>query len=471
MSTRSQQERFERFVAKHPHDHTHFWRRPAATRRGFFRLVGAGVSGCFFTGERLLAQQTYPWTAASVETQNRARNLVFVLLAGAASHTDTFDLKVVPGVTPNDLRPESINGILFPVGILPRTAEHLGRIAIVRSVRSWSAVHGLAQTWTQIGRNPISAFGRIAPHIGSVAAIEKDRERTPGQIFPSFLGINVGNSPGSGFFPSQYAPFKFGAAAGGLGNTAHPGGAARFGDRWNLLQVLDEPLRRNSPLGKPAEDLDDVYESARGLMYNPAAEQAFRFTTADSQRYGNTAFGNALLVAKQVLAANQGTRVIQVNLGGWDMHSNIYDRNAANGLFRLSRTFDDGFGAFLSDMAGSGLLDETLVVVMGEFGRTVGPLTAQNGRDHFLQQFVVFAGGGVQGGRAIGETNPTGAFTAEPGWSRQRDVRIEDIEATIYSALGINWTTIRFDDPFKRGFEYVPFARDDVYGPINELWA
>jgi hypothetical protein len=459
------QDKFNRFVARYPHDHTHFWRRPVGTRRQFFRLLGAGVSGYFFWGGRSLAQQTYPWTAANVETQNKARNVVFILLAGAASHVDTFDLKPTPGVTPDSFRPETINGLLFPVGLLPRTAEQLGHIAIVRSVRAWSAVHSLAQTWAQIGRNPVSAFGRIAPHMGSVVAVEKERERAPGQIFPGFLAMNVGTSPGAGFLSAEFAPFKFAPSAGGLANTTHPGGTARFNDRWSLLHALDDPLRTNSPLGKPGEDLDSFYETAHGLMYNPAAEQAFRFTAADSQRYGNNGFGNALLVAKQVLAANLGTRFIQINLGGWDHHADIYNR-----LGPLCRTFDDGFGTFLADLNDSGLLGETLVVVMGEFGRTVGPLTGQRGRDHFVQQFVVFAGGGVQGGRAVGETNPTGSFTAEPGWSRQRDVRIEDVEATIYSALGINWTTIRYDDPFKRGFEYVPFAREDAYGPVHELW-
>ena len=70
----------------------------------------------------------------------------------------------------------------------------------------------------------------------------------------------------------------------------------------------------------------------------------------------------------------------------------------------------------------------------------------------------------------IGATNATGGDTADPGWSRQRYVRAEDIEATIYSALGIDWTTVRHDDPLKRGFEYVPFSADDLYGPVHELW-
>ena len=104
-------------------------------------------------------------------------------------------------------------------------------------------------------------------------------------------------------------------------------------------------------------------------------------------------------------------------------------------------------------------------------------LNSSAGRDHFLQQFSVFAGGGVKGGgvkggKVIGKTNDTGSDVTEFGWSRDRYIRPEDIEATIYSALGINWrTSIRYDDPFSRGFEYVPFSEDDLYGPINELFS
>ena len=82
----------------------------------------------------------------------------------------------------------------------------------------------------------------------------------------------------------------------------------------------------------------------------------------------------------------------------------------------------------------------------------------------------MFAGARVKGGRAIGSTDDTGASIADPGWSRDREVRPEDIEATIYSALGIDWTTVRHDDPLGRGFEYVPFSSQDLYGPVNELW-
>jgi uncharacterized protein (DUF1501 family) len=237
--------------------------------------------------------------------------------------------------------------------------------------------------------------------------------------------------------------------------------------RWSLLHQLDDPLRVNSPLGKPPEDYDNFYQAARGLMYNPVVNQAFGYSAADSQRYGNTGFGNACLVASQVLKADQGTRFIQITQGGWDMHQNIY---AANQLPALGKLLDDGLSVLLADLKSAGLLDRTMVVMAGEFGRTVGPLTGAKGRDHYVQQFVVFAGGGVKGGRTIGVTDSKGADTTDYGWSRQRYVRPEDVEATIYSAMGIDWTTVRYDDPFHRGFEYVPFSDQDIYGPVDELW-
>jgi uncharacterized protein (DUF1501 family) len=111
-----------------------------------------------------------------------------------------------------------------------------------------------------------------------------------------------------------------------------------------------------------------------------------------------------------------------------------------------------------------------LIVALGEFGRTVGGLNAQQGRDHYVQQSALLAGARIAGGRAIGATDKEGRFTTEPGWSRERDIRTEEFEATIYSALGIDWTKILRDDPTGRGFEYVPFASQDLYGPIHELW-
>lgn len=394
--------------------------------------------------------------------------MIFILLAGAPSHTDTFDLKMVNGVTPTTFNPETINGMLFPTGLMPNLANLVGDFAVVRSMRSHALVHSLAQTWTQIGRNPAAALGNIAPNIGSVVAIEKDKERVAGQIFPPFLALNSGAAVGGGYFPATYAPFKVNAAAGGLGNTTHPDGQATFNNRVKLLHSLDDQLRIQSPLGTAPGDYADFYASAQGMMYNAVVNQAFAFSTANSQRYGNTALGNACLVAAQVMRAKQGTRFIQITSNdGWDMHQNIY---AAGTLPTRARTLDNAVANLLTDLKADGLLDQTLVVMAGEFGRTVGPLSSQAGRDHWPQQFAFFAGGGVRGGRAIGSTNATGADVAEFGWSQDRYVYAEDVEATILSAMGIDWTIIRRDDPLGRGFEYIPQTGPWQFAPIHELW-
>jgi uncharacterized protein (DUF1501 family) len=193
-------------------------------------------------------------------------------------------------------------------------------------------------------------------------------------------------------------------------------------------------------------------------------------------RYGTTGFGNSLIIARNLVAARRGTRFVQVTMGGWDHHANIYNKNA-NSLYTQMKTFDPAYATLLTDLAaapgseaGHTLLDETMVVVIGEFGRTVGALNAQGGRDHFLRMSMVFAGGGVRGGTLIGETDADGKNAKEFGWAANRDVRPEDVTSTIYSALGIDYTTVRRDDPLNRGFEYVPFSKDGAYGPINELF-
>jgi hypothetical protein len=222
-----------------------------------------------------------------------------------------------------------------------------------------------------------------------------------------------------------------------------------------------------------------MYDQARALMYSPVVDAAFAVTTNDSKRYGNgtaaTNVGNACALARQVLAADQGTRFVQINFGNWDHHDNIY---AANALPNVGKQLDDALGALLDDLKTTGRLSETLVIVMGEFGRTPG-ISASAGRDHYLIHSVLMAGGGVKGGKVIGATNaaPTanpGGTIIDPGWvssdGSARPIRPEDIECTMYSAMGIDWTTVRYDDPFGRGYEYVPFAKDGKYGPVNELF-
>ena len=462
-----EQEKINQALKKYGWDHKTFFNRPHWTRRRFFEILGAGVTGSYLAQRYAKAADV---TNSGAATKNTAKNVIFVLLAGAPSHTDTFDFKMVQGVTPASFAPQTINGALWPTGLLPKLGQAFSnsKFSIIRSMQSHALVHSLAQTWTQIGRNPAAALGNIAPNMGSIVAIEKDKQRTPGQIFPAFLALNSGGGVGAGYLPAAYAPFKVNPTAGGIANTTNPDGQATFNNRWKLMHSLDDSLRVNSPNGDRFEDYNDFYNAASGMMYNPVVNQAFGFTAADSARFGSTGLGNACLVASQVLKANQGTRFIQITSNdGWDMHSNIY---AANTLPAKGKILDDAVSQLINDLDANGLLSQTLIVMAGEFGRTVGPLSGAGGRDHWPQQFAMVAGGGTKGGSIIGATNSTGASTVDYGWSADRLVYPEDIEATVYSAVGIDWTSVRHDDPLGRGFEYVPTTGPVQFKHVQELW-
>jgi hypothetical protein len=441
---------------------THFWRNPHFSRRVFFRHAAAALSGYYLLPSRPMETVA----KARVSPISMAKNCIFIHLAGAPSHIDTFDLKQ-GAWTPAFSNPTAYGDIRWPQGLMPKLADQLDNIALVRSVRSWAAVHGLARDWLMIARNPVPALSKIAPHIGSVAALELG-PKSPNRTMPPFMALNTGATAGPGYLPPEFGPFFVDPGGGGLANTTHRDGQPAFERRYALLEVLDSDASKTTDLGPRLGESATFLANARKLMYNPAISQAFSFDPNERNRYGNTAFGNACITARNLLKLNMGTRFIQITFGGWDHHANIYQPNAQ--LQNLTRQLDNALSVLISDLQSEALLEHTLIVAMGEFGRTIGPLNAQNGRDHFLQQAVLFAGARIRGNRTIGSTDEMGRTTAEPGWSRERDIRAEDIAATIYSALGIDWTTIRRDDPFRRGFEYVPMAEQDLYGPVHELW-
>ena len=437
-------------------------------RRLFFQIAGSGVAGYFLSPVDLLGQ-------AGVETRgpamllNTAKNVIFILLAGAPSQTDTFDLKIGPW-TPENFKPATINGIDFPQGLLPGIASQLNRITIVRSCMSTALVHSLLQTWTQIARSPASATGKIAPNMGSVVALEFEAKRKAAQKLPTFISLNsTGSLVRQGYLPGRFSPFDVTAGNNGLANLPHPDGEDIFSGRYTLLQALESGGIRRSDF----DEMQYFYSSAREMMYEPGVTAAFRFTTQERNRYGNSAFGNSCLVARNLVSANLGTRYIQITLGGWDHHQNIY---ANNGIYAPARQLDAALSNLIADLAatpgdkGGTRLDETLIVARGEFGRTVGELTDLAGRDHYFVHSALFAGGGVRGGQVIGSTTDDGMFVDATGWAEDRPVMTEDIAATIYSSLGVNYTTMRRDDPLGRGFEYIPSTDAWSAYPMRELF-
>ncbi len=177
------------------------------------------------------------------------------------------------------------------------------------------------------------------------------------------------------------------------------------------------------------------------------------FDRTTREAYGNTGFGDACIAARDLARAGNGVRFIRIDSGSWDHHGNIYAPHT--NLQKMCGQFDAGMAALIRDLKKDGAFDDTLIAALGEFGRTVGALNQNAGRDHHTQQAALFAGAGIEGGRAIGATNEAGDEVIDPGWSRQRYIRPEDIAATIYQALGIDWTK-------------ACLARPNF--PVNELW-
>lgn len=447
------------------------------SRRHFIRIGGTALMASWFADVQA-PQLLYGATSSAPPLRNTARNVIFIFLSGGPSQVDMWDLKE-GAWTPADFAPTSYGDVRWPQGLLPKTAEHLGKLALIRTGLAWAAVHPLAQKWAQISRNPSGATGGFAPHIGAVVSLETQVRRSVNDVLPGFVALG-GTMAGAGYLSAKYAPFSIAANQQGLAALSHPEGAARLDARWSLIGATD-PIRRDNSFGKDAADMASFYDQAKVLIDTPGINSIFSFTPAERERYGSTNLGDSLIVARNLVAANRGTRFVHVTQGGWDHHDNIYNRAANNNLYTQCRTLDNAIGPLLTDLStfpganpGKTLLDETLVVILGEFGRTVGPLRGaaeSGGRDHYLRMSVAMAGGGVRGGKIIGKTDALGDRATDFGWNAGRDIRPEDITATMYSALGIDYTIVRPDDPLGRGFEYVPFAKDGTYKPVDELFA
>jgi hypothetical protein len=443
------------------------------SRRRFLKIAGTGIVASYFA-DVMSPALLHGASGTSPQLLRTAKNCIFIFLSGGPSQVDMWDLKE-GAWTPNDFTPTSYGDVRWPQGLLPKTAAHLPKLAIIRTGMAWAAVHPLAQKWAQIARNPSGATGGFAPHIGAVVSLETQAARRTKDVLPGFIALN-GTSAGAGYFPASHAPFRVQPNQNGLAALSHPDGATRLEERWNLLRVLDVERNADS-LGRDATDMEVFYDQAKTLVDTPNINQIFTFTGEERTRYGSTGFGDSLVVARNLIASDRGARFIQVTLGGWDHHDNIYNRQGNFSLYAQCRTLDNALPSLLADLStmpgvesGKTLLDETLVVILGEFGRTVGPLSQNGGRDHYLRMSVAMAGGGVKGGKILGKTDELGDRAVEFGWSAKRDVRPEDITATIYSAMGIDYTIVRPDDPLGRGFEYVPFAKDGTYKPVDELF-
>ncbi|MBM3787119.1 MAG: DUF1501 domain-containing protein [Acidobacteria bacterium] len=437
------------------------------TRRQAFRAGATSVAG-YWLSPLLNAQAAKP--AERTKPRNSARFVIFLMLDGGQSHLDTWDLKEGKWTPPNfDVR-EVQPGVKWPMGLYPKLSRQLHRTAIVRSLEAWDSVHGRAQYYVQSAHSLNPSLHKEIPSVGSVVAMEWQQRRKPSDSLPSYVALNVvGNQSGllkSGFLPALYSPFHIQTETDLNAYVVDDEQEKRdFQRRWALLKDFDARLRNDPSLqAKAFRDYNDHYESAVKLLADPRTAPLFQLSMEEKTRYGTSSFGDACLIARNLVEADSGTHFIFVLHDGWDHHQRIYeDRN----IYHQSRELDPALSSLLEDLGtrkranGSTLLDETLIVTMGEFGRTPGNITeGLKGRDHYQYAFTgLFAGGGVKGGQIIGKTSDDGGKVVDSGWGVKRSIYMEDIATTIYSAMGIDWRKTVKGTPSGRDFYYIePFA-------------
>ena len=418
-------------------------------------------------GAPLAAAETI--SAQGVSTRNTARSVVFFNLNGGPSHLDTFDPKDGPW-NPRDVDLRQSGPFVLSNRFYPKLTRHFNDLLLIRSAAGWEAAHERGQFYMQTAHPQNPALAGETPHIGAVLA----KEKGSAGILPPFLSFNQTGLQGAKFLGGLYEPMMPPATRTGITTLSHnhfgtvAQSQARFEKRFGLLEALDAPLR-NVPLNEAMAAYAGYYSRARAMMYNDAVDQVFKFSVDDENRYGATAIGRASIVVRNAIRAKNGAFFFNVTQTGWDLHDSQF--TASTSLYTLNRDLDNAVSALADDLKASSDFDSTLIIIMGEFGRTPGPLNSRSGRDHYRNvQSIAMMGGGVKGNRVIGATDAQGAQIIDYGWSGNRPIYPEDLTASIYSALGVDWTKSVYDTPSKRKYEYIPGAAEGRFAPIAELW-
>ncbi len=439
-----------------------------STRRHFlFGSLAAASTG-------LLHAHTDAEVAAlsTATLRNTAKSCIFISLAGAASHLDLFDPKDGPW-NPADADLQGYpGGLILSRKYFPNLSKITNDLLVLRSLTSWEAAHDRGQYYIQTSHSFNPAFAGEIPHVGAVIS----KERGANSVFPPFLGLNSAPMRGSTFLGGRYTPLQPYPNPNGLNTLQHNFYGTQsqtvFESKFALMQSLDQDLR-SAPYNQAMSDYADFYGQAKAMMYKPDIDAVFKFSADDQGRYGSSQFGNALIVARNAVRAKNGMVFTYVTHNNWDNHANLFDRSANNyNHYHQTNEIDSAIYNLVQDLKASGDLASTLIVVMSEFGRTPGNLNSRGGRDHYKDiMSALLIGGGTRGGRTIGSTDATSATVTDPGWQANRVMQVEDVMATIYSALGVDYTKSLADTPSGRKFYYVEGASDGIYQPVTEVFA
>ncbi|MEX2172641.1 MAG: DUF1501 domain-containing protein [Pirellulales bacterium] len=440
-----------------------------STRRDFLKVGALGAIG-FSLADYFAAKAAGKVAAAADE-----RSAIMIFNLGAPSQLDTFDMK--PDA------PLEIRGPFKAIStaspeiqlseILPLHAKIADKFSLVRSCHhGGAAVHDAGWQVMQTGR--VFSGGVNTPHAGAVVSYLRGRKTDLPAfvVLPQTMGRGGGNLPNGqagGFLGKSHDPFSL-MADPSQANFKVPDllppaeiDAGRLSRRRKLREIVESSVK-NFEASENAALMNENFQAAFRLMTSTEAREAFDLTkepTAMRERYGMNRFGQSCLLARRLVEA--GVRFVTVNTFltvfdeiTWDIHGTKPFTSIEGMKNIVAPMYDKGYSALVEDLEQRGLLDTTLVCNLAEFGRTprVNPA---GGRDHWPQCFTCyFAGGGVQGGRVVGSSDPIGAVPAD------RPVEPGDIVATIFHSLGLNLET-SLPGPSGRPFPLVDFGHHEIH--------
>jgi uncharacterized protein (DUF1501 family) len=382
------------------------------TRRDLLRLSAAGVLGASVSGWfSVLASRA----AEGAKQGAKHKSCILLWMNGGPAQSHTFDLK-------NGSEYKKINTSVPGIEIsehLPKVAEQMDSLAILRNMSTGDGNHQTARYLMHTGYR--RGFGGTTyPSLGSLVSAELGELDAE---LPNFVCIGA-NGLAPGYLGPRHAPLNVGDPNRGVENLKPFAELAELDDRASLLDELDRNFLGQYQ-ANPIEAHQKGYQKAVQLMHSAKAKAFDLSQEADSLRsaYGRTTFGQGCLLARRLVET--GVPFVEVTLNGWDTH-----QGAAQPVQRLSQQLDPGFGTLVKDLKERGLLETTLVIWMGEFGRSPG-----RGQNHYARAWsTVLGGAGIKTGQVVGKTDARG------GSVEGKPVGVKDFMATVCKALGIDYT-------------------------------
>lgn len=442
-------------------------------RREFLQLGVLSAAGLSLP-QYLSAKQ-----AGAVKAGHDQRSCIMIFNLGGPSHIDLWDMKPdAPSEVRGPFKPIRTKSPDIDISeILPLHAKIADKFSLIRSCHhDGAAVHDAGWQIMQTGRR--FTGGINTPHAGSVASylMRQRSDLPPFVVLPELMGRGGGNLPNGqagGFLGKAFDPFAL-MADPSAENFNVPDllppdqiGAARLDRRRGMREIIEKTMRQFES-SEDARLYDDNFQSAYRIMTSPQARTAFDLAKEPKkvrERYGMNRVGQCMLLARRLV--ENGVRFVTVNTFltvfnelSWDIHGSKPFIDVPQMKDQVAPMYDQAYSALIEDLDQRGMLEDTLVTGLCEFGRTP-KVNPAGGRDHWPQCFTVsFAGGGVKGGRVIGKSDPVGGFPAE------RPVTPGDVVATIFHSLGLDAHS-HLPGPAGRPFPLTDFGSEAV----KELFA